>query len=158
MKKMNLPIYMYLLMGVNLIIFIFFITNYIKPKIQDYNNMKHRQEIRCKVQLRHSGGTSLYYPPTWDKEKDGDYFNYDIRSFDGGKNWYSVEIDQHCVDNHWGFKVLGDANELYPGLLEHIISWDSLTNYVAENGPINLSDTAGVNILKDAGFSIDTVK
>ena len=126
----------------------------IAPDLRDYKNMKERQEERSKVDLRHSGGGILYFPPNWDKEKDGDSFNYDLRSWDGGKVWYAVEFDKDCVDGLWGLKILGRADELYPGLIDHIEGWDSLLDYVSKHGPISSEDTAGIRALKNAGFNI----
>lgn len=126
----------------------------IAPDLQDYKNMKERQEERSKVELSHNGGGCLYFPPDWDKEKDGDFFNYHLKSWDGGKIWYSVEYDKECGDGPWGLKILGRVDELYPGLIDHINGWDSLVNYVTEHGPISADDTAGLNTLKRAGFDI----
>jgi len=132
----------------------------VAPDLRDYKNMKERQEERAKVELRHSGGGILYHPPNWDKKKDGDSFNYDLRSWDGGKVWYAVEFDKDCVDGLWGLTILGRADELYPGLLEHIEGWDNLLKYVEDNGPIGVKDVDGLKALEGAGFTvtIDTSK
>jgi len=126
----------------------------VTPDLRDYKNMKERQEERSKIELSHSGGGVLYLPPNWDKEKDGDSFNYNLRSWDGGKVWYAVEYDKECVDDLWGIKIIGRAAELYPGLLEHIEGWDTLLKYVEENGPIGVDDTDGLRALEDAGFTV----
>ena len=126
----------------------------IAPDLRDYKNMKERQEERSKIELSHSGGGVLYFPPDWDKEKDGESFNYNLRSWDGGKTWYSVEFDKECVGDLWGLTILGRADELYPGLIDHINGWDDLVNYVTEHGPISGDDTAGLNALKKAGFDV----
>lgn len=132
----------------------------IAPDLRDYKNMKERQVDRSKIDLRHSGAGILYYPPTWDKDKDGDSFNYELRSWDGGKIWYAVEFDKDCIDGQWGLKILGRSNELYPGLLEHIEGWDKLLKYVEDNGPIGVSSSDGRKALEDAGFTVtvDTSK
>jgi len=132
----------------------------VTPDLRDYKNMKERQADNSKVELRHSGGGILYHPPGWDRGTDGDSFNYDLRSWDGGKVWYAVQIDKNCVDGLWGTTILGRADEMYPGLLEHIEGWDKLLKYVEDNGPIGISDTDGVQALKGAGFTvtIDTSK
>ena len=126
----------------------------IVPDLQDYKNMKERQEERSKIELSHSGGGCLYFPPDWDKEKNGESFNYHLKSWDGGKVWYAVEYDKDCVDGLWGLKILGLAEELYPGLIDHIEGWDNLVEYVSEHGPISIDDTTGLNALKKAGFDI----
>ena len=144
-------------------IFVAFITTIIvaailAPKLRDYERMKERQEDRMKIHLRHQGGSALYYPPNWDKEKDGSHFNYEIRSWDGGMNWYAIDHDFDSKE----FKILGDAEELYPGLLEHIIGMDQLTKHVQDNGSIKLdgTDPLGVDALENAGFTVkkDTTK
>ena len=121
------------------------------PKIREYKRMKYYEAEREKRELRHQGGGCLYYPPNWDKEKDGQYFNYDLRSWDGGKNWYAVELD-----DNWGVKILGDAKVLYPNLLEHIEGMDNLTDYVIKNGTIDGKDSAGIEALRKAGFTVVT--
>jgi hypothetical protein len=124
--------------------------------LRDYKNMKKREDENAKVELRYSGGGILYHPPNWDKEKDGDSFNYDLRSWDGGKVWYATEIDKDCVDGLWGIKILGRANDLYPGLLEHLEGWNKLLEYVTKNGTIDAGDEGGIRALKEAGFTITT--
>ena len=134
-----------------LAIVVFVVFEYI-PLKKDMKRDKERQEERAKIHLRHQGGTALYYPPNWDKETDGDFFNYEIRSWDGGKNWYAIDYNWDTEE----FKVLGDASELYPGLLEHIIGMKQLTDYVEKNGSISLdgSDPLGLDALENAGFEI----
>lgn len=121
------------------------------PKIREYKRLKQYEAERQKIELRHQGGGCLYFPPNWDKEKDGNYFNYDLRSWDAGKNWYAVEID-----DDWGIKILGDAKVLYPKLLEHIEGMDDLTDYVLKNGSIDGKDSAGIKALEKAGFTVVT--
>lgn len=128
--------------------------------LKDYKRLNERIAERIKVELTHSGGGCLYLPPNWDKEKDGDNFNYLLKSWDGGKIWYAVEIDKDCVDGLWGLKILGRADELYPGLIEHIEGWNKLLEYVQKHGPINFDDSAGIRRLEDMGFTVtnDTSK
>lgn len=128
------------------------------PQLRDYKRMKERQADRYKLELREQGGTALYYPPNWDKEKDGSHFNYMIHSWDGGKTWYATEYDKDC-EGGWGIRILGDASVMYPGLIEHIVGWRQLTKYVEDNGSIGGDDQLGIDALKNAGFTvkIDTV-
>ena len=127
----------------------------IAPDLQDYKNMKKRQVNESKIELQHSGGGLLYFPPTWDVKKNGNSFNYDIRSWDGGKIWYAVEIDTNCVDGLWGIKILGRANELYPGLVKHIESWNVLTKYVKKYGSISPNDPEGIKLLENVGATVE---
>ena len=134
------------------------IAGLVSPKLRDYKRMNERQAERVKIELRKQGGTALYYPPNWDKKKNGSHFNYEIRSWDGGMNWYVIDHNFKTTE----FKVLGDAEELYPGLLEHVIGMDQLTKHVQDNGSIKLdgTDPLGVDALENAGFTVkqDTTK
>lgn len=132
-----------------LLIITLILNSIYSPKLREYKRMKYYEAEREKLELRHQGGGCLYFPPNWDKKKDGQYFNYDLRSWDGGKNWYAVELD-----DNWGIKILGDAKVLYPNLLEHIEGMDNLTDYVMKNGSIDGKDSAGIEALKKAGFTI----
>ena len=119
------------------------------PLKQEIKRMNERQAEMNKVNLRKQGGTSLYSPPGWNEK----YFNYDLRSWNAGKDWYAVEYDKDLDCGRWGLKILGDANELYPGLLEHLKAWDDLTCHVANNGPVDGSDSSGISLLKKIGFT-----
>ena len=125
------------------------------PKMRHYNSMKERQAERNKIELSHQGGGILYLPPNWDKEKDGKYFNYNLRSWDAGKTWYVIDYDEECGDG-WGIIILGNAREMYPGLLEHIEGMDALTKYVEDNGSIGGDDSLGIEALENAGFTVKT--
>jgi len=128
----------------------------IAPDLQDYKKMKERQADKAKIEQRYSGGGVLYLPPNWDKEKDGDSFNYDLRSWDGGKVWYAVEYDKDCVDGLWGLKILGRADTLYPGLVEFVVGWNNILQYVKDNGPIGIDDSEGLKVLEESGFTVKT--
>jgi hypothetical protein len=121
-----------------------------KPKLDEYKRLKQYEAERSKIELSHSGGGCLYFPPNWNKEKDGDWFNYELRSWDAGKNWYAVKINKNT-----GFEILGDAKVLYPKLLEHIEGMDDLTEYVRKNGSIDGRDSAGIKALEKAGFTVE---
>lgn len=84
-----------------------------------------------------SGGTSLL---------TGININYNLRTFDGGKTWYAVEIDRD-----WGMTILDESNDVYPGLLNHIEAMDKLIEHVKQNGSIGVDD---IQLLKDAGFEV----
>lgn len=86
---------------------------------------------------RKSGVTSLL---------TGTNINYDLRTFNSGKTWYAVERD-----SDWGLSIIGEAEEIYPGLLDHIKAMDRLTQHVQENGPIGIDD---IQLLEDAGFEV----
>jgi hypothetical protein len=91
--------------------------------------------------LRKQGGTTMVDPRIP---------SYDLRSFDGGKNWYAVE-------QTWdgGVEILDHADVVYPGLLKHLESADAILAYVSEHGPINpLTDAEGLRVMEEAGFSV----
>lgn len=61
------------------------------------------------------------------------YGNYDLRSFDGGRRWYATHSNskrQLIID--------GDVDDVYPGLLAELKTWDNIVQFVAENGTIGL--------------------
>jgi hypothetical protein len=78
--------------------------------------------------------------------------SYDLRTFDGGSTWFAVEIKNGKMH------ILGEAHDVYPGLLERIQdteeSFSRLTAYVEKNGPISPDDPVGRQLLQDFGFEI----
>lgn len=116
-------------------------------KIVEYKSMKE-------YNLRHQGTTGLYLPPEWDINTNDKLFNYDIRSWDGGQNWYAVEYKSDTKE----LKVIGDVDTLYPGLLKKIEGLNDLIKYVEENGTIEGSTYKEIELLKDAGLVTETKK
>jgi hypothetical protein len=90
--------------------------------------------------LRKSGGTSLWSGST-------NFVMYDLRSFDGGKNWYAV-------NNTDGVKILGKADEVYPGLMKQMDAVDAMVDYAKTNGPITLTKDSEIRLLQNAGFTV----
>lgn len=82
-----------------------------------------------------------------------DVGKFDLRSFDGGKNWYAVNRKED------GSVIIeGPAEELFPGVIARIEAMDKLGEYVKKNGPINLSGknaSEGLNLLNKAGFTVE---
>jgi len=146
MISINLATFIF---GIIILIVGMVLYTYVKPKMDEYKQLKYYQERVEKKYLKYQGSTCLYHPPNWDKKKDGDYFNYDLRSWDGGKNWYAVELD-----DDWGLKILGEAEVLYPNFLKHIQGMNALTNYVKEHGAIDGTDPEGIKALENAGFTV----
>lgn len=122
---------------------------------EELDRFKSRSERSSEQNLRKQGSTSLYYPPNWDKKKDGEYFNYNLRSWDGGQHWYAIKYDSKG-EPFWGVIVLGEAEELYPELLDHIDGMKALTDYVEKNGSIDGTDPKVLEALEDAGFTVKT--
>jgi hypothetical protein len=73
--------------------------------------------------------------------------HYDIRSFDDGKNWYSIK------ENKEGVHILGKTNEVMPGLIQQINGFRNLQNFVLEHGSLSLSKSEDLKVLREAGFS-----
>ncbi len=93
-----------------------------------------------------------YYKSTylWKKGWTPKYGNYQLNSFDGGKNWYAVDIKDGSVT------IKGTAEEISPGLLAELEAWDRLTKYAKENGPITLSGNRAakdISVLTGTGFT-----
>ena len=125
----------------------------LSPFISNYKGLVNNDKQYTKTYLRKSGGTSLYFPPKWNKIRDGKMFNYYLRSFDGGKNWYAID-EKKLFDE---VIVLGLVEHIYPGLMEHLNNFDKLTNHVKENGPMGLNKK-DIEILTDAGFTVSKNK
>ncbi len=83
-----------------------------------------------------AGGTSIL---------TGEWTDYNLKTFDGGKHWYAIEYD-----SDWGVVILGEAEEIYPGLLKHLEAWDKLTD--PEHKPTRSEKIA---LLRDAGFTVE---
>lgn len=87
-----------------------------------------------------SGGTVLL---------TGDWINYNLKTFDSGKTWYAIEYDAG-----WGMTILGKAEDVYPGLLDHIEAIDRLSEYANNNGPLSFGTRSEIKLLEDAGFTV----
>lgn len=84
--------------------------------------------------------------------KDG-YGNYYLLSIDGGNNWYAVDY----FTNPDVPVILGPAEEIFPGLLQHLKSWDAFVEYVLENGPIDLANPSSeeLQLFSNTGFEVE---
>ena len=88
------------------------------------------------------------------------YGNYNLTSLDGGKIWYACRIT--TIDTTpWHYetdeiKILGAAEEIYPGLLSELKGMNALIEYVRKNGPLLDGERASkyIQLLKEAGFEI----
>ena len=116
----------------------------IKPHMDEFNRLKRDQVYTDTTYLWKKGGTSTFGP----KGFNNPMIDYDLRSWDVGKNWYLVNTDSNQ------FKIVGLVDTIYPGLIEHLESWDRMTEYVTKHGPIKLSDPEGLKVLNDLGFTV----
>lgn len=112
---------------------------YYIPVKQRLYSLEKAKQISDSTNLHKQGGTTI----------NGKLINYNLRSWDGGKNWYAVDYNFETKE----FKIIGEAEKVYPGLLHHLATWERLTNYVKDNGPISMSDKEAVKMLEEAGFS-----
>jgi hypothetical protein len=104
---------------------------------------KEKTTERPNLELTKQGSTTLF-------TNDNKWLNYHLKSWDNGMNWYAIDYDMDTKE----FKILGDVEDIHPGLLEHLISWDKLTNHVSENGSIDVTKSEDLEVLNDAGFII----
>ena len=118
----------------------------IKPHMDEFNRMKRNKAYCDTTELVMQGGTTTF----GGKGLNNPWLNYRLQSWDAGKNWYAVDYN---YDTH-EFKILGVADTVYPGLLNHLKAWDKMTEYAQKHGPIKLDDTTGVKVMEDAGFTI----
>ncbi len=81
----------------------------------------------------------------------GEWISYNLKSYDDGKHWYAIEYG-----DDWGITILGEAEEVYPGLLKHIDAMDRLTDHVNTNGPI--ASESDFDLLRDVGFEVKVKK
>jgi hypothetical protein len=130
-------------LGVSSVILIILLIMSCTTWSERYNNIKRNLDYYQTNYLWKTGGTIM---------PNGHIINYQLRSFDAGRHWYAVDTKN---DN---FIILGEANTVYPGLMEHLDAWDRIVKYAVQNGPINLSTPDGVKLLQSAGFEIKTNK
>lgn len=91
----------------------------------------------------------------WKSGATQGYGSYQLRSFDGGLNWYAVDTDVESGS----VTIKGLAEEVFPGLLAELEGWDRLMDYAIKNGPITLSGNRAaedLSALTGAGFTVET--
>ena len=99
-------------------------------------NLKKDLEYYRSTYIRNQGCTTLW------KGSHGQMINYNLLSLDGGHNWYAVTNKD--PDNTI---VIGNAEQVYPGLRETLAAWDGLIDYVSKHGPISLTNEEGLKLL-----------
>lgn len=80
---------------------------------------------------------------------NGDMISYNLRSFDSGQTWVAVEIDKESK-----MRIKGDAEKLYPGLVQQIQGMNALTEEVLKGRQIDLSNQSNQQLLTKVGFDI----
>lgn len=84
------------------------------------------------------------------------YGSYNLESYDGGKSWWAVKYDDQGK-----MEIQGLADQVFPGLLQHIEGMDRLCEYARSNGPLTLSGpqaAAQQALLEGAGFTVEQPK
>lgn len=123
-----------------LVIIIFYLFK-VQPHFREFESLKREREYRDSTNLYKNGASQGY----------GSYY---LESNDGGKNWYAIDRGKNL--DQWIVK--GTAEEVFPGLLDHLASWDRLTEYVKKNGPIGSDGTITEQDLKALEGTGVTVK
>lgn len=123
-----------------------FFLGYI-PMKQENQELKRDLNYCNTTYLRKQGWTSFMGGPNG--------LSYDLRSFDAGKTWYAIKINDSDTTER-EVVILGRADSIYPDLLQHLDSWDTLTNHVRKYGPIGSHKITETDrkVLEDAGFKI----
>lgn len=86
-----------------------------------------------------------------------DVGNYLLFSPDGGVTWYALERNSGTG----GLDILGTAEEIYPGLLNHLEGMERLVAYVKKHGPIGAQGKiteSDLSVLSGAGLSVHSLK
>jgi hypothetical protein len=145
---MELLIVILKILGISAVCYLF-IHIYFK-KDDEIKRLKRRTDYFDTNYLSKQGATSVYQ----NKEayKGENMLNYDLRSWDGGKNWYAIDVDLPFEQNQ--IKILGTAEEVYPKLLEHLEAWDDLNAWIKINGAVDGTNEIGLRKLKNAGFTV----
>ncbi|NMB69874.1 hypothetical protein GYA27_01565 [candidate division WWE3 bacterium] len=86
-----------------------------------------------------------------------DVGNYLLFSPDGGISWHALNRNSGTG----GLDILGTAEEIYPGLLNHLEGMEKLTAYVKKHGPIGAQGKitdSDLLMLSGAGLSVHSLK
>lgn len=127
-----------------LVLFFFFHA----PLQEENKRLKRSLAYYDSACLQKQGSTSTY----GGGELGKDFVNYDLRSWDSGKTWYAVKYNSETET----LTILGEADTIYPNLLEHLEGMDALTDYVQKNGAIGSKPISKgeINLLEGAGFTV----
>jgi len=69
--------------------------------------------------------------------------NYHLFTNDGGEHWYAIDEDR---------VIIGPAD---PGLLRHLAAWDAIIRQAEANGSLTLESSQDIELLEEAGFSVE---
>jgi len=134
----------------SLIGLVFLYVGVIQPHFEDFKSMKDTIKRDNETYLSKNGSTSMYFPPNWNKIRDGKNFNYYLMSFDGGINWHAIDREKLFDE----VVVLGLVDFVYPGLMDHLEGMDQLSKQAIEKGGLDITDSSDVKVLTNAGFTV----
>jgi len=117
-----------------------------KPLEETNKRIKSTLDFYQETYLQKQGSTTMF----GDNGFHNPPFQYDLRSWDGGKNWYAVNYDFATRE----LKVLGEVETIYPGFMKHLDHWDKLTKHVSKNGPLNPTNPVDREVMECAGFTV----
>ena len=98
------------------------------------NRLKRENSILKSHQKTLVGSTKLY---------NGKMINYNLKSWDNGKNWYQVEYNKDG-----GMKIIGDVEKIYPGLVNFIENFHKFLDTKDVKYVKKASETTTTNGLK----------
>ena len=116
---------------------------------------KSKQIARLRKEVDYAGKTYLVesgWTRMWGTNDSGT--GYNLRSFDGGQNWYAVSNSPGFGTNDGGVIILGEADKIYPGLRKHLYDLDALIEHCAKHGALTLTNDAEIQMLENVGFTV----
>lgn len=120
------------------------ISNNINLKQENSKILKELDYYEQTYQIK-SGGTVLC-------NDSNEWIDYDLRTFDGGKMWYSVKYNDDTL------RILGEVDTIQPGLFKCLEAWDKIKEHVIKNGPVTMDqinhNDSIIGTLKEAGITI----
>lgn len=85
---------------------------------------------------------STHYPPGTKQT-----LCYELRSFNKGFSWVAFTNDAKGQ-----LQVAGDADTMYPGLIDQIKGMHRLLEWNATHGPLNMTNPDTLEMLAEAGY------
>ena len=138
MKKAELNmVLMAIVMGILVLVF----ALAIRHQFTRIARLQKEVDYANKTYLVESGWIKI-----WGTDTNGT--SYNLRSFDGGQNWYAASVSSN------GVIILGEAEKIYPGLHQHLTDMDTLTEYCTKHGPLTLTNDSEIKMPENIGFTV----
>jgi len=148
-NKNPMVTFLTLLCGVLFVSFLTLFFLYYSPEHEINKKLMRTVAYYDSTYLQKQGATTML--------KGFDNLSYDLRSWDGGQTWYAVKMDWEADTVPRKLTVLGEADSIYPNLLQHLGAMDKLTQYVEKNGSLGSKSaiTEGeISMLENIGFEV----